>query len=602
MHRVIPINRLLLVLLFASQVLFFAACKAKCLPGSRLEGGSCKKLGLEEAAGMGLPVTAAGVGGDNAARASTANASQSDSGSDGSSGSGASPTSGSRQQPANGGASTPSSGSANPTESEPCDAEGSTRCAPSAPQGTRETCMGKVWIQSAPCAANETCVVQQGSAECAAVEKLCIGSNGQPVCDGQGTLLLCNEDGTVKSQEMCNSAKLCQAGISVGQCALCAANEEYRCTDKSLELCGSDGMSFAAHTECETAALCNPTLGMCTAAVCMPGAFSCDNNTLKVCNADGTGFDEARSMPCGSGTCDAKGMDCNKCEPGMQMCMGDSAAVCDETGQTFEPMPCGSGMRCVGAGNCVECAANDDCSELTKDCVVGACVQNKCQATNASRGTQCMAGSRPGTCSSGTCECTKQCNKPCGADGCGGQCPDTCGDRMCVNDACVECTTNAHCSDQTTADGCVVGVCSNGNCDTMNASRTACTTESGERGTCTNGDCVCTSDCGRDHCAMDSCGRSCTFSCGSGEECSSNVCRRIERTVPGRCTVGGACPGDNYQICDSTLLYCTTYCPTDCPTGWECVGGLCALLPPCPSGMIVATLSGYQACGYPHPP
>jgi hypothetical protein len=287
------------------------------------------------------------------------------------------------------------------------------------------------------------------------------------------------------------------------------------------------------------------------------------------------------------------------CEPGMQTCMGDSAAVCDETGQTFQQMPCGNDMKCVGAGNCVECENDNDCSELTKDCVVGTCVQFKCQTKNASRGTQCMAGSRPGTCSNGTCECTKQCNKPCGDDGCSGQCPNTCGSRMCVDDACVECTTNAHCSDQSSDDRCVVGVCRSGSCDTMNAGPVSCTTDDGARGTCSNGDCVCASDCGSNHCSMDSCGRPCDYDCGSGEECSNNVCRRIQRATPQRCTSAATCSGG---VCDATLLYCTSYCPGDCPSGWECAGGLCALLTPCPSGMLVVSYNGVQACGYPHPP
>ena len=116
--------------------------------------------------------------------------------------------------------------------------------------------------------------MQQASAECAAVEELCVGSKRQPVCDLQGTMLLCNDDGTVRSQEMCASAKLCQAGIAIGVCAACLADMEYRCTDKALEVCGSDGMSFTVHQECETAALCNASIGTCTDATCVPNVFN----------------------------------------------------------------------------------------------------------------------------------------------------------------------------------------------------------------------------------------------------------------------------------------------------------------------------------------
>jgi hypothetical protein len=281
-----------------------------------------------------------------------------------------------------------------------------------------------VWSPSDPCAEAETCVMQDGSAECAAVEKLCVGSKGQPVCDLQGTLLLCNDDGTVRSQEMCTSAKLCQAGIAAGVCAACLANEEYRCTDKTLELCGDDGMTFTMQQECETAALCKPAVGMCTDATCVPDAFSCIGNTLKVCNADGTGFDESRSMPCGSGTCDATGTDCNMCEPGMKTCMDDSPAVCDETGQSFEPMPCRSGMHCVGAGNCVECESHDQCPDSSDGCQVGRCQGNACSTSDAPDGKACGSSS---SCRGGEC-CTPNCRNKCGgaADGCGGTCDAVC--------------------------------------------------------------------------------------------------------------------------------------------------------------------------------
>jgi hypothetical protein len=276
MDRVNLTNRLIIAIVCALQAFSLVACKAKCLPGYKMEGGSCKKLAAEGAAGIESAATVAGAGGEGATSiaTSTANGQQQAATAGGASG-GLSQSNASGQQSASGGASAPgSSPSASAAEpSESCNAEGSTRCASSGSQGSRETCMGNVWMQGTPCAAMETCVMQNGAAECAAVEKLCVGSNGQPVCDGQGIMLLCNEDGTIRSHEMCTSAKLCQAGVAAGVCATCAANEEYRCSDKALELCTADGMSFVMQEECETAALCNATVGMCTAAVCVPDAL-----------------------------------------------------------------------------------------------------------------------------------------------------------------------------------------------------------------------------------------------------------------------------------------------------------------------------------------
>jgi hypothetical protein len=169
MDRVIVTNRLLIVLVFAFQALVLAGCKAKCLSGSTLEGGSCKKIGSEAAAGTELAATAAGVGGDSATPVSTANATQAGSGSEASAGAGASQAMATGQQSASGGSSAMADSSSVASAAEPCDSDGSTRCAPSAPQGTRETCMGKVWAPGASCAASETCVMQDGNAECAAV-------------------------------------------------------------------------------------------------------------------------------------------------------------------------------------------------------------------------------------------------------------------------------------------------------------------------------------------------------------------------------------------------------------------------------------------------
>jgi hypothetical protein len=122
--------------------------------------------------------------------------------------------------------------------------------------------------------------------------------------------------------------------------------------------------------DCTSAALCNKEVGMCTSAVCMPDTFKCQDNVLKKCNADSSGYNDATPMPCGMGTCDAKGGDCNMCEPGQKSCMGDSVVTCDPTGQMLVPASCGSGMKCTGAGQCVQCTADADCSALTKDCKV----------------------------------------------------------------------------------------------------------------------------------------------------------------------------------------------------------------------------------------
>lgn len=426
MNQWIVTTRLFFLLALTPHAVLLAGCKAKCLPGHTLDGNSCKRIGTGTD-GMESDASISDSGIEDAASPADAGApsSQTEDAGNSSGGSASSADGRSTQEVDSGGPADAASAASNEAPSaEPCEVEGATRCAPTGAQGTREQCMGKVWTPSDPCGEAETCVMQADAAECAAVEKLCLGSKGQPVCDLQGTMLLCNEDGTVRSTEMCSSAKLCQDGIAAGMCATCEADKEYRCTDKTLERCDSDGMGFTMQQECETAALCNATVGQCTAAACVPGAFSCQNNTLKVCNADGTGFDESRSTPCGSGTCDAAGMDCNVCEPGTKMCMGDSPAVCDETGQSFQPMPCGRGMHCVGAGNCVECVSHDQCPEAADGCQEGVCRNNACTTRAAPNGKSCGGSS---SCQNGDC-CTPNCRNKCGgaSDGCGGTCDAVC--------------------------------------------------------------------------------------------------------------------------------------------------------------------------------
>lgn len=254
-------------------------------------------------------------------------------------------------------------------------------------------------------------------------------------------------------------------------------------------------------------------------------------------------------------------------------------------------------MQCTGAGQCVECTEDGDCSSLTKDCKVGKCTQYKCAAGDATTGKGCTAqNGKPGKCASGgVCECTPQCNKPCGADGCGDMCPNTCGSLMCVSDACVECTRDTQCE----GTDCKAGVCSgNGRCtQSASARQGAACKIGGLPGTCNAGECECKSDCGSQHCSTDSCGRPCNYTCSQGMECKDNTCRsKPVVSAPARCP----CPSS--LICDATLNLCTTYCGSDADcagTGMPCFGGTeCALTPPCPGGMTTVTFNGRQACGY----
>jgi hypothetical protein len=434
-----------------------------------------------------------------------------------------------------------------------------------------------------------------------ATAELCRGSEGKAVCDAQGTLLVCNMDGTIASQNACKSPKLCEAGIAAQKCPECLAGQEYKCTGASLAVCAEDGMSFVPSTDCDTPGLCNALVGMCTTAICQPDAFSCQGNVLQKCNGDGTGF-EMMTVACAPGMCDAMGGDCNQCLPGQKKCDGAMVMTCNAAGQAYEATACPGTQTCIGAGQCVACDDDGDCSAMTTTCKLGACVQNKCTTKNDD-GADCRtSSSQPGMCSGGSCRCVPQCsNKDCGEDGCGGKCPDRCvarGQKCASGDRCVDCTTNGDCSELST-DRCNVGVCnvSAGTCRTDQPT-TSCSTPNGSTGRCSNGSCVCTGSCSGRCGGDDGCGKACPENCGSNQmcnratqrcqdlayvPCAGSNCFQAGQLCGGGgycgsdCTVSGTCSsvGGYRQFCDAGVL-CQFAAP-NCPPGLRAVGERCEL-------------------------
>lgn len=302
------------------------------------------------------------------------------------------------------------------------------------------------------------------------VDEICRGSAGSAICDAQGNLITCNSDATIKTKDACASRLLCQIGLQAKRCAVCEPGE-FRCAGKTLEVCATDGMSYSALETCETERLCNKVAGTCTSLLCAPNKFSCDSNILSRCSADGTRFES--QTPCGSGSCDAVGGQCDTCVPGQKKCEGAALLTCSATGQGFTSSNCASGTKCIGAGQCAACGSDGDCSAMTSGCKVGLCgAGGTCTTGNAADGTQCTtAASKPGMCAAGVCRCTPQCaNKQCGDDGCGtgGQCPSLCtGGQMCSNFKCVACTAHNQCGGS--SDGCKIGMCTDGACTTIDA-------------------------------------------------------------------------------------------------------------------------------------
>ncbi|HEX4353357.1 MAG TPA: DUF4215 domain-containing protein, partial [Polyangiales bacterium] len=328
------------------------------------------------------------------------------------------------------------------TIAESCTTESTLRCA--AATGQREQCTGGHWRAAMACATGQTCsdlAPNQGS--CISLSDACRGSEGKTICDPQGTLIVCNSDGSAGASQPCKSLRHCQQGLASGACADCIPSSEYHCDGATLQVCAADGKSFIKQTDCATAALCNALIGMCTSATCTPNQFACQGDTLEQCNGDGTGFTSMSS--CAKGMCDATGSDCNLCQPGVKSCDQRTVLTCNASGQGYDHAACAGTQTCVGAGRCVDCASDDDCSALTQGCKIGYCFPglNACGTKNATdQTTRCASG----VCSAGACV-------QCGLDAdCSGATP------YCATSThtCAACTASAGC---TTSQTCMQGKC-----------------------------------------------------------------------------------------------------------------------------------------------
>jgi cysteine-rich repeat protein len=345
-----------------------------------------------------------------------------------------------------------------------CGMLGALRCT-GAGSRQRELCTQGAWRAGEACPEGQVCDSKSAiPGACTAPLDLCRGSAGGAVCAG-ATLHVCGQDGTAIESTTCASARHCELGTAAKACAPCVPGE-HRCSMRTLERCDAN-LAWQALMECpESGNVCNAAAGACTDRLCKSNTFSCsaDGLSLQRCNAGETAFEQAGS--CSAGLCDALGGQCDKCTPKAVDCDGTSARTCNDDGQGYTSAACAAPRGiCAGAGKCVECANESQCTAAV--CMTAGCniAMGTCTATPAGKGSPCTGGLCDGAgkcgycgdrmvqtgeaCDDGNDIATDACNA-CKSAGCGDgvvQAGEDCDDANSVNtDTCAACK-NARCGD-----------------------------------------------------------------------------------------------------------------------------------------------------------
>lgn len=215
----------------------------------------------------------------------------------------------------------------------------------------------------------------------------CQGSGGAAVCIGT-VMYHCSAQGVTEGSDTCASAQQCQLGVASDRCALCTPGK-FQCRDVRLERCSNDGSSWELLTNCDSAALCNETAGACTDKACTPSTRVCSGDTLNGCNASLTAL--APIMTCDAGLCDQAHGQCDVCIASEKKCDGDAVVACSADGQMATRTQCTQPTpKCTGAGRCVQCIGNTDCTGEHELCVANSCVvQPYCGDGKVTSGEAC---------------------------------------------------------------------------------------------------------------------------------------------------------------------------------------------------------------------
>jgi len=145
------------------------------------------------------------------------------------------------------------------------------------------------------------------------------------------------------------------------------------CAEGGVALCDANGEGLGPVTPCDTGEACIE--GVCISQLCAPGETACADKVRLECRADGLGWDRT---PCGAGERCVDG-ECTpgvpaegSCPPGQVLCGAAGVFACNDTGDGWTETPCAEGEACF-QGRCVGCVRDADCA-TAQVCADGACV------------------------------------------------------------------------------------------------------------------------------------------------------------------------------------------------------------------------------------
>ncbi len=278
-------------------------------------------------------------------------------------------------------------------------------------------------------------------------------------CDGTGdatTELDCTTQGLVCARGECKPADVCGNG-------LCESGEEASCAQDCAAVCGN--------------------------RICENGESSACPQDCTVCG----------DQNCGAGEIDGCPQDCGICIPSERVCLGQLLRVCNANGTAYDDIDCRAFDQTCAVGTCLEpdvcgngaCEVGEDATSCATDCTI-VCGDDQCDPGETF--TSCSSDCQP-ACGNGSCEgnedfagCPLDCLATCGNGTCNGgedreTCPRDCG--FCGNGVCEDgaesgsrfppeplttclpdcvrssCDEDADCDDGI---GCTVGDCDAGTC------------------------------------------------------------------------------------------------------------------------------------------